>query len=244
MLLKGRTALVTGGAIRVGKAIALAAAGRGANVAITFRTSAAEADATVSELHARGVRALAVRCDQRDPAQVEAVVREVEAALGPIDLLVNNAGIFRRTPFEDATLEDWDAHLEVNLRGPWLFAKAVAPGMKQHREGVIVNLLDSGVSRPYAAYLPYIVSKGGLETLTHGLARALGPEVRVNGIAIGTVLWPDEYPEDLKRAYIEKTPLKRIGTPEDVARAVLYLTEEAEFVTGAVLPIDGGRRLS
>lgn len=238
----GKTALVTGGAIRVGRAIALALAGAGTRVGITYRSSAREAEVTVAELRALGAAACAVRCDQRDPDQVTAAAAAVEAALGPVDILVNSAAVFRRTPLPEATLEDWDEHLEVNLRGPWLFARALGPAMKERGGGTIVNLVDIAGDRPYVAYLPYSVSKAGLAALTRGLARALAPEVRVNAVAIGTVLWPEGFPEEQAAATLRRTPLGRSGTPEDVAGAVLYLVE-APFVTGAILPVDGGRSL-
>jgi len=243
MDLKGRTALVTGGAVRVGRAIALGLADRGAHVAVTYRSSEGPARETVAALQARGVRALAVRCDQRYPAQIRAAVEEIEAQLAPIDVLVNSASIFERTPFAEATLEDWDSHLEVNLRGPWLFAQAVGPGMQARGEGAIVNMVDIAAERPFAGYLPYSVSKAGLVALTKGLARVLAPQVRVNGIAPGAVLWPEDYPDDQKAAYLEKTPLRRAGTPEDAAAAVLFLIEGSDFVTGVILPLDGGRSL-
>ncbi len=227
--------------MRVGRAVCLALAGRGAHVGFTYLTSTAAAQETLARLRDLGVRAHAVRCDQRDPAQVEATVREIESALGPVDILVNNAAIFRRTPLETATLEDWDAHLEVNLRGPWLFVRAVAPGMRARGGGVIVNLTDIAADRPFPAYLPYSVSKAGLAALTRGLARALAPEVRVNAVAPGAVLWPDEFPEEQKQAFLAKTPLGRAGDPSDVAAAVLFLIEGSDFITGAVLPVDGGR---
>jgi len=241
MELKGRVALVTGGVIRVGKAIALALAGRGADVAITYHSSEAEALATAAEIEGRGVRCRAIRCDQRRPEQVTAAVREAEAALGPVDVLVNNAAIFNRTPVAEATLEDWDAHLEINLRGPWLFAQAVGPGMRARGAGVIINIVDIAAERPFPGYLPYCASKAGLVALTKGLARSLAPEVRVNAVAPGTVLWPEDYPEAEKTKERGRTPLKREGRPEDVAAAVLFLVEGSDFVSGAVVPVDGAR---
>jgi NAD(P)-dependent dehydrogenase (short-subunit alcohol dehydrogenase family) len=241
MLLRGKTALVTGGAIRVGKAIALAMAERGASVGITYRSSAAEARETVGELETRGVQAYAVRCDQRAPEQVTAAVREIETGLGPIDVLVNSAAIFRRTPFFEATLEDWDEHLEVNLRGPWLFARAVAPGMQARGGGVILNMVDIAAEHPFPGYLPYSTGKAGLAALTRGLARALAPAIRVNGIAPGDVLWPEGYPEEKKEKSREQTPLKRAGNPEDVAAAAVFLVEGSDFLTGVILPVDGGK---
>jgi pteridine reductase len=243
MELKGRVALVTGGAKRVGRAIARAAAERGAAVAITYRSSADEAEAAVREFQSLGVRACGVRCDQRRPGDVAAGVARVEEALGPVDVLVNNAAIFRKTPFERASLEDWDEHLEVNLRGPWLFARAVGPGMKARGGGVILNLIDVSVERPYRGYLPYTISKAGLAAMTEGLAAALAPEVRVNGIAPGTVMWAEGFTEAQRQAVVDRTPLGRIGSPEDVAAAAMFLIEGSDYVTGAILPVDGGRRL-
>lgn len=244
MELKGKTALVTGGAIRVGKAIALALAERGADVAITYRSSEEEARETVEEIRARGVAGLAVRCDQRDPRRIPEAVREVEQGLAPPDVLINNAAIFRRTPFEQAALDDWDEHQEVNLRAPWLFARAVAPGMKSRGSGVILNMLDISVERPYRGYIPYTVSKAGLTTLTRMLAVELAPEIRVNGIAPGTVLWGEGIPEEQRQAVVDRTPLHRTGSPEDIAATALFLIEGPEYITGAIVPVDGGRRLA
>jgi NAD(P)-dependent dehydrogenase (short-subunit alcohol dehydrogenase family) len=244
MELKGRVSLVTGGAVRVGRAIALALAERGAHVAITYRSSAGPAQTTGEELRARGVRAVAIRCDQRDPAQIRAAVQEAETALGPVDVLVNSASIFERTPVAEVTLEDWDSHVEINLRGPWLFSQAVAPGMQTRGAGVIINMLDSAADRPFPSYLPYSVSKAGLAALTKGLARALAPEVRVNGIAPGAVLWPDDYPDEAKENYLARVPLRREGTAEDVAATVVFLVEGSDYITGAIVPVDGGRGLT
>jgi len=245
MELNGRVALVTGGAKRIGREIALALAGRGARVGITYRSSAEEAAETVRELLELGGRgaAVAVQCDQRDPEQIHRAARFVEAELGPVDVLVNNAAIFNRTPFAEATLEDWDEHLEVNLRGPWLWAKALAPGMQARGAGVILNLVDIAAERPYPGYLPYTASKAGLVALTRGLARALAPQVRVNGIAPGIVLMPDDFPGEQTEALVKRTPLRREGSPTDVAATALYLIEGSDFITGAIVPVDGGLRL-
>lgn len=241
MELRGRTVLVTGGAIRVGKAIALALAERGANVGFTYHSSAGPAAETLAELRERRITAHAVRCDQRDPVQVEAAVREIEAALGPLSVLVNSAAVFHPTPFDTATLEDWDLHLETNLRGPWLFAKAAAPGMRERGEGVIVNIVDIAAERPFPGYLPYSISKAGVAALTRGLANALAPQVRVLGISPGEVMWPEGFPEEQKRALIAKAPLRKEGAPEDIARTVVFMVEGSDYLTGAILPVDGGR---
>jgi NAD(P)-dependent dehydrogenase (short-subunit alcohol dehydrogenase family) len=242
MELKGRVALVTGGAVRVGRAIALELARRGADVGITYRTSQHAVESAVKEIASFGVRAHAVSCDQADPEQVKEAVRLTEEALGPIDILVNSAAVFRRTPLETATLEDWDEHLDVNLRGPWLYAQAVGPGMKRRGWGAIVNLVDVAVEKPFPGYLPYSASKAGLVAITRGLARGLAPEVRVNAIAPGIAEWPDDFPEDQKQPLLDRTLLRRAGSPQDIAGAAAYLTL-APYVTGVILPVDGGLRL-
>lgn len=241
MELSGKVAVVTGGAVRVGKAIAAALADRGAHVGFTYHSSADQAVETLAELKGRGVQSHAVRCDQRDPRQVEEAVSELEARLGPASVLVNSAAIFQHTPFEAATLEDWDSHLEINLRGPWLFAKAVAPGMRRRGEGVILNIIDIAAERPFPGYLPYSISKAGVAALTRGLAQALAPEVRVLGISPGEVMWPEGFPEEQKQLLISKAPLKREGSPDDIARTVVFMVEGSDYLTGAILPVDGGR---
>jgi len=241
--LQGQTAIVTGAARRIGRILALALAGRGVRVAITYRTSAEAAAATRADLEALGSPALALQCDQRRREQVRETVRAVEAAWGRVDILVNNASVFRRTPLEAVTEADWEEHLGVNLQGPFWFCQAAAPGMRTRGGGQILNIADIGAERPWPAYLPYCASKAGLLALTQGLARALAPEVRVNALCPGAILWPDDWPEEQRAAYLERVPLRRAGRPEDVAEAALFLLEGAEYVTGQALRVDGGRIL-
>jgi NAD(P)-dependent dehydrogenase (short-subunit alcohol dehydrogenase family) len=244
MELRGKTALVTGGAVRVGRSIALAFAERGARVAITYRSSEEAARETVAALQALGVEAMANRCDQSDPPQISASISAIESELGPIDVLVNNASQFDRTPVETVTLEQWEAMQAVNLRGPWLFMQALGPAMQTRGEGVILNMLDIAVERPYVEHLPYCAAKAGLAALTRGLARALAPQVRVCGIAPGAVEWPDDYPEASRQAYLRRTPLGRVGSAEDVAATAVFLIEGSDYLTGITVPVDGGRSLT
>lgn len=239
----GRVALVTGGAKRVGRVIALTLAQSGCHVAITYRTSASEARRTVGEIQRLGVKSIAVKADQRDPAQVKRAVAQVVRRLGAIDILINNASSFERVRFDRVTPGLWADSIATNLSGPWWYAQAVAPEMKRRRAGKIINLLDAAVVSPWVDYLPYITAKGGLTTLTLGLAKALSPEVQVNGIAPGPILFPPGMKRAEKLPAIRKTLLKRAGSPEDLAEAALYLIQ-ADFVTGVVLPVDGGRRLA
>jgi len=242
--LRGKVALVTGGAKRIGREIALALAGRGCHVAITYRTSRRDADSTAAAIRRKGVRAMAVEADQRDPDQVRETVRAVEARLGRVDVLVNNASSFYPTPLETVTDSQWEDLIGTNLAGPWYFAQAVSAGMKRRGIGKIVNIVDAAAFSPWPSYLPYCAAKGGLVTLTWGLAKALAPKIQVNGIAPGPILIPKDVSLAERRRAIEKTLLKRVGSPKDIVQAVLFLLEGSDFVTGVILPVDGGRLLA
>lgn len=242
MELKGSIFLVTGGAHRVGKAIALALAGEGAHVAITYRASAGPAQETVRELEACGVRALALPCDQSDPAQVERVFRAVLAEFGRLDGLVNSASIMQEVPFLQATLQDWDASININLRGPFLFSQAAGGWMLAHGGGAIINIIDESAVSPTRHFVLHSVSKSGLWMLTRSSALALAPAVRVNAVLPGPVLIPQDWPEERWEGLADSTPLRRLGTPGDVARAVVYLARE-EYITGQMVVVDGGRTL-
>jgi len=242
--LRGKTALVTGGAKRIGRAIALALAGRGCHVAITYRSSKREAEQTAAAIRRKGVRALAVEADQRDPDQVKEAVRRVHSYFGRIDLLVNNASSFYPTPFGTVTEAQWEELIGTNLAGPWRFAQAAAPGMKRRGQGKILNIIDAAAFSPWPSYLPYCAAKGGLVTLTWGLAKALAPKIQVNAIAPGPILIPKGVSPAERRRAIEKTLLKRIGDPKDIVAAALFLLEGSDFVTGVILPVDGGRLLA
>ena len=243
MKLKGKVALVTGGAKRVGRTIALGLAGRGCHVAITYRASRREAESTAAAIRRRGVRAIAVEADQRGGDQVQAAVREVESQFGRVDVLVNNASSFYPTPWRTVTETQWQDLIDTNLGGPWRFAQAVARGMKRRGQGKIINIVDVAVFSPWPAYLPYCAAKGGLMTLTLGLAKTLAPEIQVNGIAPGPILFPQGIGARDRRRAIEKTLLKRQGSPEDILQSVLFLLEGSDFITGVILPVDGGRLL-
>ena len=244
MKLKGKVALVTGGAKRVGKEIALALAARGCHVAITYRESAAEAEKTAREIRSKKVKALAVRADQRAPAQVREAVRQVLKTFGRIDILVNSASSFYPVPWDQVTEEIWEESMETNLSGPWYFSQAVGPRMKRQGAGKIINISDVAVLSPWLDHLPYTVAKGGVVTLTLGLAKALAPQVQVNAIAPGPILPPPDLGAAGRRVAAQKTLVKRWGSPKDIAAAVLFFCEGSDFVTGVVLPVDGGRRLA
>ena len=244
MDIKDRVVLVTGAAKRVGRSIALALARRGAQVAFTYRTSQKEADTLVQELGALGSKALAVRADVSRSADVAAAVSQAIQAFGRIDVLVNNAAIFPRTPWSALDEAAWDEIMNTNLKGPYLVAKAVGDRMKAQQSGKIINIADWAGERPYKDYLPYCVSKAGVVALTKALALELAPDIQVNAISPGPVMLPEEMTPAEEAAVVKATPLKRIGSPEDIANAVVFLIEGSDFITGAVLPVDGGRLIA
>ncbi|MCS7049861.1 MAG: SDR family oxidoreductase [Verrucomicrobiae bacterium] len=242
MDLRGKNCLVTGGAKRLGREIAMALAERGANVAVHYHTSADAAREVVRAVRARGVDAMAVRADQRRAAHVRRAVAQVAKRWGIIHVLINSAAVYERTPFDRLTERDWDFHLESNLKGPFLFALEVGRRLVAERcPGKIINFADWAAYRPYKDYLPYCVSKAGVVCLTQALAKELGPLVNVNAIGPGPVLLPPDVDEAEKKAIIQSTVLKRLGSPQDVVAAVLYLLEGGDFVTGHTLIVDGGR---
>lgn len=242
MELNGRVALVTGGARRVGRAISLALARAGADVVVNYFQSAEAAEETVAEIVALGRRAIAVHADVALKPEVDALVRRTAETFGRLDVLVNNASVFVSSPLLGIAEEEWDRVLDVNLKGPFLLSQAAVPLLRREGRGVIVNIADLSAFQPWPSYAHHAVSKAGLVHLTRVLARALAPDIRVNAVAPGTVLPPEDYTEADVRRSIERTPLKRIGSPEDVARAVLYLIE-SDFTTGEVVVVDGGRML-
>jgi NAD(P)-dependent dehydrogenase (short-subunit alcohol dehydrogenase family) len=241
MNLSGKTALITGGAIRVGKAITLALAGAGANVVINYASSAAEAAQTAAEAEALGVAALPCQADVSDPAQVQQMVAQAQARFGAVDVLVNSASLFRRTPLPMAEVSDWRRVLSVGLDGAFYCANAVAPQMLAHGAGAIINIVDVLAWQPVAGFGAHSVGKAGLLALTRHLALELAPAVRVNAVAPGLILPPPGYSAARIKHLAERTLLKRWGAPEDVARAALFLIQ-SDYITGDCITVDGGER--
>lgn len=242
MDLQNRVALVTGAAVRLGKAMSLALASRGCHMALHYRFSEREAKETAGEISSLGRQAFLVRCDLARAEEVEALAERTLQHFGQIDILVNNAALFYATPFGKITEEEWDTVLDVNLRAPFFLAQAVGRAMLTRQQGKIINLADTSAWRPWRDYLPYCISKMGIVAMTEGLARALAPNVQVNAIAPGTVLPPIDGSETLEEL-AQKTLLKRVGSPDDIVSAVLFLLEGGDFVTGQVMVVDGGRAL-
>ncbi len=238
----GRTALVTGGARRVGRAIALALAGRGADIVIHYNSGAAEADETAAAVRALGVRAALVRADLSSVTAASLLPRQARDEFGRLDIVVNSAAMMLRTPIGDVAPEAWDAMFALNLRAPFFIAQSAAPFLREHQGGAIVNIADLAAYETWPAYVPHAITKAGIVQMTRGLARALAPDIRVNAVAPGAVLLPDEWDSEVSRRFAGTTPLGRLGAAEDVAQAVVYLCE-AQYVTGEVIIVDGGRHI-
>ena len=230
---------MTGGAARVGRAISLGLAREGADVAIGYLRSAAEARATVRDLHALGVRAVALRADVGRPAEAKRLVAQAVARLGRLDLLVNNAAVFFRTPLLETTPAQFDRVMAVNLRGAFFCAQAAARAMSQHG-GRIINIADVGATRAWPSYIPYGVSKAGVAMLTKGLAAALAPAIQVNAVGPGVVLLPEGFPRESGRRLAARIPMGRHGEPADVAAAVGFFATCPDYITGQILFVDGG----
>ncbi len=237
----GKTALITGGAVRVGKTITLALAQAGANVVINYNSSSAAAEQTVAEARALGVGALAVQADIAINEQVQAMVAAAVKEFGGVDILVNSASLWQATPFPMTDVSGWQQVTRVLIDGSFYCANAVAPLMLAKGEGAIVNIIDLAAFEPWPKFMAHSVGKSALLALSRQLALELAPAVRVNAVAPGPVLPPPNYSEALVARTADKTLLGRWGTPEDVAEAVLYFVR-ANYVTGEVLAIDGGER--
>jgi 3-oxoacyl-[acyl-carrier protein] reductase/pteridine reductase len=241
--LKGKTALITGAAMRIGRDVALELARAGADVAITFRSSEREARRTVAELTALGVRALALRCDVRDELNVKEMIAEVRRELGGVDILVNNAGAYDTVEFEKVTVEQWDEMFATNARGAFLVTKHAAKELRK-RKGRIINIGSLGGIRPWASHVHYCASKAALHMLTQASAKALAPDVVVNCVAPGMIDLGEKKPSAAMKKFTEKTPMHRNGNAKDVAIAVRFFAGTSQFVTGQILAVDGGLGLA
>lgn len=242
MIKQPRNALVTGGAQRIGRSISLGLAGAGYGVCIHHHASAAAAQSLVSEIRALGGRAEAIAADLSMEAETTQLIGRAAAAIGPLDVLVNNAALFERDEVDTATRESWDRHMDVNLRAPFVLTQAFAGALTEGIEGNVVNILDQRVRNLTPHFLSYTLSKAGLWTLTRTLALALAPGVRVNGIAPGPVLPSPRQSEDAFRHQAEATPLGRAIAPEEVAKGVLFVLE-AGSLTGQMIALDSGQHL-
>ncbi len=241
MDVSGRVALVTGAAHRVGRALSVALAEAGMRVAIHYNSATAEAEAVVDELRARGRECRAYRADLGDGAAPQSLIASVTHDFGGLDVLVNSAAVMHRTPMGDITVAEWDAMFALNLRAPFFLAQAALPWLRSSK-GCVVNLADLAAFETWPEYIPHGISKAGVVQMTRALARAFAPDVRVNAIAPGAVLLPDNWDDATRAHFASTTPLRRIGSPGDVVEAMLYLLR-ADYVTGDTLLVDGGRHV-
>ena len=239
MKLAGRVALVTGAGRRVGQAIALALGQRGMRVAVHYHGSADGANETVGQIKAGNARSF--QADLSDTTAHEPLVREVIAAFGSLDVLVNSAAVMVRTPFGEVTPEQWDSMMALNIRAPFFLSQAAAPALK-NASGVIVNIADLAAFESWPAYVPHAISKSGVVHMTKSLARVLAPDVRVNAVAPGTVLLPDDWSTQADERLRQTTPLGRTGSPAYVSATVIFLLE-SDYITGETIIVDGGRHV-
>lgn len=244
--MQGKTVLITGGAKRVGAAICRRLHAAGANLMLHYRASGGEARLLQAELnHARPNSVALIQADLLDLAKLPSLVEQTLTTFGRLDGLVNNASSFFATPVGEIVPPDWDDLIGTNLRAPLFLAQAAATALKR-TQGSIVNITDIHAARPLKSYVVYSTAKAGLVGLTRSLARELAPDVRVNAVAPGPILWPDDdqFDELSRQRIISATPLRREGTPEDIAKAVHFLMAEAPFVTGEMINVDGGRHIA
>ncbi|MCL4470802.1 MAG: pteridine reductase [Gammaproteobacteria bacterium] len=245
--MQGKVVLISGGAKRVGAAICRRLHGEGANLMIHYRSSAAEAEALRDELNRqRPDSAALVQGDLHDIDRLPDLVAATIRRFGRLDVLINNASSFYPTTVGEIAEKDWHDLVGTNLKAPLFLSQAAARALRHHH-GCIVNITDIHAERPMKSYVVYSIAKAGLVGLTKSLAHELGPEVRVNAVAPGPIMWPEEDPtfdDQERRRIVAHTLLKRDGSPDDIARAVLFLVKDAPYVTGVILPVDGGRSAS
>ena len=236
----GKVALVTGAGHRVGKAFALALGERGYDIAVHFHSANTQAAETTRAIAARGVRAETFEEDLVSGEGPARLVQSVVERMSRLDVVINSAAVMVRTPADEVTVEQWDSIFALNLRAPFFVAQAAARVMPAG--GVIINISDLAAFETWPAYIPHAISKAGVVKMTESLAKVLAPKIRVNAIAPGAILLPDDWDEEQGKRFAKTTPLQRIGDPSDAVAAMLYLLD-AEFVTGETIVVDGGRRI-
>jgi pteridine reductase len=242
--LDGKWVLITGAAKRIGACISRTLHAAGANLAIHYRHSEAPAAELAAELNnIRSDSAVTVKADLLNNAELATLITQVTDQAGRLDVLINNASSFYATPLDKLTEQDWDDLMGTNLKAPLFLSQAAAPWLRESR-GCIINIVDIHSQRPLRHHTIYGPAKAGLAMLTRSLARDLAPEVRVNGVSPGAILWPeDKMPEKIKENILAQVPMKRAGEPQDIANCILYLTRDADYITGQIIAVDGGRSI-
>jgi len=243
MELRGKTAIVTGGARRLGRAFTLALAERGANVVIHYSRSASPAEAVRNEAEALGVQAIIAQADFTQPVQAPRIVETAMKTFGRVDVLINSAAIFEEGDFMTTDIANWDRHFNINLKAPFLLSQAFARHVPEDGLAKIVNIADWRGLRPGTDHVAYTLTKAALLTLTRIMAQALAPRITVNALALGAILPPPGAGPEHMQALAQRIPLRRTGTPEDVVAALMLLLEGSDFITGSVILVDGGEHL-
>lgn len=242
MKIDGKVAIVTGGAVRLGKALALALAEHGARVVVHYGSSAGPAQATVRQIQAMGSDALAIQADLSQPGQTGSIVERAATHFGQVDILVNSAAIFEPGTWDDTTEANWDNHFAINLKSPFFLSQAFAVHVGRERAGHIVNIADWRGGRPGTGHVAYTLTKAALIAMTKSLAQALAPNIQVNAIAPGMILPPPGQDQAYLERWAHKIPAQRVGSREEVARALIFLLR-SDFVTGELIFVTGGQHL-
>ena len=237
--LKNKIALVSGSGRNMGKAIALGLAREGVNLVINYSSSKEGAEETKAEAEKFGVKAVAIKADISKAEQVRKMVERAEEEFGGIDILVNNSGVIKRATLDELDEETWDSIHDVNLKGVFLCSKIVSKGMKNRKNGKIINISSLGGIKAWPSYMAYCASKAGVIMLTKCLALSLAPYIQVNSIAPGTISFPDEVNEEAKENFLKKIPLKRFGDYEDIVKTVVFLCRDSSYITGQTIVVDG-----
>ncbi len=245
MEISGKVALITGSAKRIGREIAVELAKRGARIAVHYRSSAEEARETLRMIEQTGSSGAIFQADLTDPQAIREMFSKIDREFGRLDILVNSASIFNASSASETTPSEWNAELDANARAPFLVAQSAAQLMMRAGDdhtGKIINIVDAAGKIIWPGYFAYSVSKAALIAVNRGLAKAYAPSIQVNGVAPGPVLFPDRYSDEQKQAAIERTLLKRAGSPRDVVNAIVFLIEN-DYITGEIIHVDGGRHI-
>ena len=243
MNLKNKVVLVTGGAVRVGRSICLELAGAGAVIFCHYNQSAAQAGSLKKKVERGGGKINLLQSDLSHIPNIDKLVNEIVSKAGRLDVLVNNAALFYKTPLGTVSEQQWDRLFNLNLKAAFFCAQQAGRHMRRQGRGKIINIGDTCGSNPWPSFIPYGLTKSGIIAMTRGLAKALAPQVQVNCVNPGPVMFPDDYSESEKELSLRRTLLKRAGSPQDVARAVRFLIEGSDYITGTVLAVDGGRAI-
>jgi NAD(P)-dependent dehydrogenase (short-subunit alcohol dehydrogenase family) len=243
MELNNKVAIVTGSAIRLGRAISLDLSSKGVQLVAHYHSSENDAKQLQQDVEAKGGHISLIKADLRQKEAPELLLEAALKTFGDVHILINNAALFYKTPLGQVTETDWDTFHELNLKRIFFLTQTIAVYMKSTGAGKIINIGDTSALSPWPEYIPYATSKAGLISMTVGLAKALAPEIQVNCVNPGPVMMPEDMADEERRKAVEQTLLKREGAPEDIARTVRFLLEGSDYITGAVIPVDGGRHI-